>query len=137
MITKETYTQIVGALKEQNKKQTIERKAGKQHHKAIQRIITKYTLEHGSYYWNKPDFKKAIKEIGTMDYLTTEQMTLFHIFYNRLRNRKAHTGTYESDQAYINEYNGTWAGLNFFGKLVKEVQEKYDVKLKDTGEIDG
>lgn len=134
-MTKEKYMELTSALKEQNKKQTAERQAGKLKHKALQRVVSNCATRRWDY-WNHPEYKVEREKIGKWNCLTQEQLTLFHILYNRIRKRTPHTGSYESDQAYIKEHNSSWAGCNHYNKLIENIGTEFGIVVDpDTGDL--
>jgi len=135
MVTKEKYQEIVKALKELNSTQTVERKAGKLYKKEWQRVMSKYSDIHGWEYYCKPDYIAAKDKLTKVDCLTKEQMTLFHILYNRIRKRPPHTGSVERDCSYISNFNNTWDGKKHFTKLILMIEDVHEVTVTPDGEL--
>jgi hypothetical protein len=99
---------IKAYLKARVKELAKTQKTAKVGNKDIQRQVTKTG-------WNSELCRKLQPD-------KSWEITITHILYNRLRNRPPHTGSVESDEAYMKEY-GDFTGI------VWELEEKFKIKL--------
>jgi hypothetical protein len=121
MVTSERFREIVSALKEQVVENASQRKAWKPKIRELDRVISSISSWN---YWSDPRYKEASKNLPNT--LSEEDITVFHILYNRIRKRPPHTGSFESDERHMNSY---------YGKMVKKLLEDHNVKVQPNGEF--
>lgn len=136
MITKDKYFEIVGALKEQIKVIANGNKKRKIAYRKYEQNNSKCFLDKpdNTYYWCASESKnyKRLSEFYTGDECNAESdtyVTTLHILYNRIRKRPAHTGSYESDEAYLILH-----GTTYYGQLIKCLFVKHTVKCEHEGQ---
>ena len=127
MTTKEKYFEIINALQEQIKDNSVERKAWKPAYKDYQRHRTSLARWD---YWNHPEYKKLDEFIGDLKPLNKTETTVLHILYNRIRNRPAHTGSFASDECFLSSYNDCTYGRTVYKKLIAALEKKHSVKCE-------
>ena len=130
MTTKEKYFEIINALQEQIKTNSVERKAYKPAYKDWQRSRSNSDITRWDY-WNHPDYKKLSEFTGDLTPLNETETTVLHILYNRIRNRPAHTGSFESDERYLTSVHGDCMyGKTHYSKMMKTLLENHAVKCE-------
>ena len=131
MTTKEKYFEIINALQEQIKDNSVERRAWKPAYKDWQR--SRSALKRWDY-WNHPDYKKMDVFIGDLKPLNKTETTVLHILYNRIRNRPAHTGSFASDELFLTSFRDNTYGRTVYKKLIAALTKNHDVKCEPKGE---
>ena len=132
MITTDKFKTIIAEIKQEIKKIAEGRNTFKQSIKQIRPIICKYN--EANWIYPTPSNIDELKDLYLQAYeehrerikdlkvLNKEDITVMHILYNRLRNKKSHTGSVEKDNKYLATYNKTKSSK------VDKILKKYNVK---------
>ena len=95
-------------LKTRIKDLAILQKNSKVNNKEVQREVAKSG-------WNSDLRKREISDLSW-------EVTVIHIFYNRLRNRPPHLGSIESDNSYMSVHGD-------YSKFKKNLESRFKIKL--------
>jgi hypothetical protein len=104
-MNKETYKEVVSYLKEQIVTLGQEQKTRKHEHRKAQ-------SEQRS--WNE------IWKLNPYGYKV--QLTLLHMAYNKIRNKKPHTGSEQSDRLFL---ENVWRGQEKYDELIKDLEMRF------------
>ena len=95
-------------LKTKIKALAVMQKGSKSNNKEVQREVTKSG-------WSSDLRRKEMADLSN-------EITVTHILYNRLRGRNPHTGSVKSDNAYISMYGG-------YSRVKKELESRFSIEL--------